>query len=94
MDITALHKIEQGLPSVATPIGPQQAGENRQVVQAVKALNRTEMFGRENDLVFQRDPQTQRLVIRVVDRRTKEVISQLPPEYVLRLAEDLGQSKQ
>jgi len=28
-----------------------------------------------------------------VDRKTKEVISQIPPEYVLRLAEDLKQNR-
>jgi uncharacterized FlaG/YvyC family protein len=31
------------------------------------------------------------MVIRVVNRRTNEVISQIPPEYVLRLAQDMKQ---
>jgi len=35
------------------------------------------------------DPQTKRPVIRVEDRDTHEVLLQLPPEYVLRLAKDL-----
>ena len=63
------------------------------MVKAVKALNKTEMFGRESDLVFQRDPQTRRMVVKVVDRKTKDVISQVPAEYVLRLAEDLKQGE-
>jgi uncharacterized FlaG/YvyC family protein len=29
------------------------------------------------------------MVVRIVNRNTKEVVSQIPPEYVLRLAEDL-----
>jgi uncharacterized FlaG/YvyC family protein len=29
------------------------------------------------------------MLIQVVDRKTREVVSQVPPEYVLRLAEDL-----
>ena len=29
------------------------------------------------------------MVIRVINRQTKEVVSQVPPEYVLRLSEDL-----
>ncbi|MBS1859171.1 MAG: flagellar protein FlaG [Acidobacteria bacterium] len=38
---------------------------------------------------FQRDPQTQRMVVRLVNRRTSEVVQQIPPEYVLRLSQDL-----
>ena len=47
------------------------------------------MFGHDDELVFQKDQRTQRMLIRVVNRETREVVSQLPPEYVLRLAEDL-----
>jgi len=32
-------------------------------------------------------------VIRLVNRKTKEVVSQIPPEYVLRLASDLKLSR-
>jgi uncharacterized FlaG/YvyC family protein len=35
------------------------------------------------------DRHTQRPVIRLVDRETKDVIRQIPPEHVLRLAEEL-----
>jgi len=89
MDINALSRIAQDLPSGATPVPVEKATENREVVQAVKALNNTQMFGQENDLVFQRDPDSKRMVIRVVNRKTKDVISQVPPEYILRLAENL-----
>ena len=93
MDVNALNRITQALPAAATAIPADKATENREVVQAVKALNNTEMFGQENDLVFQRDPQTQRMIIKIVNRNTKDVVSQIPPEYVLRLAEDLKQAK-
>ena len=92
MDITALHRIEQALPAAATPIPPEHAAENREVVQAVKALNQAEMFG-ENELAFQRDPQTKRMLIKVVNRKTKEVVLQVPPQYVLALAQDLEQAR-
>ena len=88
MDITAVNRV-QALPATAPVIPVDQAAEKREVVQAVKALNGTEMFGQENELLFQRDTQTQRMVIRVVNRKTKEVVTQVPPEYVLRLADDL-----
>jgi flagellar protein FlaG len=89
MDVTAVDRSGQVLPAPAPAIPVDQAAENRQVVQAVKALNGTEMFGHDNELTFQRDLQSKRMVIRVVNRQTKEVISQVPSEYVLRLAEDL-----
>lgn len=88
MDISAMNRV-QALPVTAPAIPVDQAAENREVVQAVRALNGTEMFGQDNELLFQRDSQTQRMLIRVVNRKTKEVISQLPPEYVLRLADNL-----
>jgi uncharacterized FlaG/YvyC family protein len=89
--VNGLSRITQALPATATPIPADNATQNRQVVQAVKALNKSEMFGEDNDLEFQRDPGTKRMVVKVVNRATKDVISQIPPEYVLRLAEDLKQ---
>jgi uncharacterized FlaG/YvyC family protein len=65
-----------------------KTAQSREIVQAVKALNGTEMFGPENELRFQKDPQTQRIVVRLINRKTSEVVSQVPAEYVLRLAED------
>jgi uncharacterized FlaG/YvyC family protein len=89
MDITAINRGEVSLhaPAAVTPV--EKGAEHRQVVQAIKAVNGTEMFGPENELQFQKDPQTKRMVVRVVNRQTREVMSQVPPEYVLRLAEDL-----
>ena len=80
---------------VSTPgaIPPQKAAENRSIAQAVKTLNGTEMFGQGNHLTFQRDPESQRMVIQVINTQTHEVVLQIPPEYVLRLAEDLKQQQ-
>jgi len=89
MDITAINRSATSIhaPEPAVPI--DKVAEKREVVQAVKAVNGTEMFGPENELRFQRDPETNRFVVRVVNRKTREVISQVPEEYVLRVAEDL-----
>jgi len=89
MDITAMNRGEVSLHAPA-PVAPvDKTAEHRQVVQAVKAVNGTEMFGPENELRFQRDPETRRMVVKVVNRKTSEVLSQVPAEYVLRLAEDM-----
>ncbi|PWU01367.1 MAG: hypothetical protein C5B51_22910 [Terriglobia bacterium] len=89
MDLSAVQRSVQPLVA-ATPVAPlEHSAENREVIQAVKALNATEMFGEENELVFQLDRQVHRIVVRVVNRKTQEVVSQVPPEYILRLHEDL-----
>ncbi|HUB82588.1 MAG TPA: flagellar protein FlaG [Bryobacteraceae bacterium] len=92
MDVNSLSRITQGLPTSATPVSTDNATQNRQVVQAVKALNKSEMFGSDNGLEFQKDPGTKRWVVKVVNRTTGDVVSQIPPEYVLRLAEGLKQT--
>jgi uncharacterized FlaG/YvyC family protein len=89
VEITGIDRSAQPIAATVTPITNDQAAENREVVRAVKALNATEMFGQENQLMFRRDPESQRMVVRVVNRKTEEVISQIPAEYLLRLAEDL-----
>ncbi len=75
---------------VAAPVDAQAAARNREVIQAVKAVNASEMFGTRSELTFSMDRQSQRLVIRLVDKETKDVIRQFPPEYVLRMAEDIA----
>ncbi len=75
---------------LAVPSGAsaaQQAAERRQLFQAVKTVNESGQLGR-NQLVFMVDSQTHRPIIRVEDRETHEVVLQIPPEYVLRLAQD------
>jgi flagellar protein FlaG len=93
MDITGVNHSLQTAPAHTAPAPVDHAAQNREVVQAVKALNGTEMFGEDNQLQFQKDQQTGRMVVRVVNRKTNEVISQIPPEYVLRLAQDVKQPK-
>jgi uncharacterized FlaG/YvyC family protein len=89
MDITAINRNLQPLVAAA-PVAPMEhPAENRDIVQAVKALNATDMFGQDNELVFQMDQQARRMVIQIVNSKTKEVLTQVPPAYVLRLGEDL-----
>lgn len=93
MEIPGVERSVQPVMAPVETVPADQAAENREVVRAVKALNGTEMFGEENELTFQRDPNTQRMVVRIVNRNTKEVVSQIPPEYVLRLAADEKSAK-
>lgn len=90
MDITSLQPA--GSPSAASPqISVQDAAQRRQLLQAAQSVNQSGVLG-QNQLVFALDRQTHRPVIRVVDSATNQVITQIPPEYVLLLAQDLGSS--
>jgi flagellar protein FlaG len=85
MDISGLNRTPAAAP-VSVPPPAEQQTQNREVIQAVRALNSAEMFGENNELRFQKDPQTHRMIVSIVDRKTKEVLSQIPPEYVIELA--------
>ena len=66
----------------------QIQSENRQVVQAARAVNASNSLG-QDELTFSLDPTSHRTIIKVVNRDTKEVVEQIPSEVVLRLAESL-----
>ncbi|NWF84574.1 MAG: flagellar protein FlaG [Bryobacteraceae bacterium] len=75
--------------SVTQPLSPQQRLEQVQLVQAVESVNEAELLGQGRELTFALDRQTKKPVLRIVDKETKEIIRQIPPEYVLRLADEL-----
>ena len=90
MEITGVNGLGSIPLNTAAPAPPNQAqaAENRNLVQAVKAVNSAQSFGDQNELSFTLDRNTRLPVIRIVDRTTRKVIQQIPPEYVLRLAEE------
>lgn len=67
---------------------PQLQAENRQLIQAVRAVNASGSLG-ENELTFVLDPRSQRPIIRIVNRQTQEIVEQIPNETALRLFENL-----
>jgi flagellar protein FlaG len=92
MDVIAFSRTIQAAPAMATPVSADTALQNRQLIQAVKALNKSDMLSEDNGLEFQKDPDSKRWVIKVVNKATGDVISQVPAEYVLRLADDLNKT--
>lgn len=77
--------------SPVTPLTPQMRAEQAQLVRAVERINEAELFGQRSELTITVDRETRRPVVKIVDRETQEVIRQIPPEYVLRLAHDLDE---
>ncbi len=48
--------------------------------------------GAENELTFVMDPRSHRAIMQVIDRKTHEIVMQLPPEYVVRMAEEIDRN--
>jgi len=72
----------------------EKLAERRPLIHAAKLVNQSGALGK-NQLVISVDSATHRPVIRIEDRETHEVVLQVPPEYVLRLAENLrGDSRE
>ena len=82
-------QVNQVASSAVQPATPETRMENQELIRAVKALNATELFGQNSELTFVMDRKTHRPLVRIIDRKTKKVIRQIPPEYVLRMSEDL-----
>jgi uncharacterized FlaG/YvyC family protein len=77
------------LAAVYVPPKPEILAQNRELIQAVRAINAGEMLGDRNVLTFAVDRETRRPVMRIVDKETNELVSQIPPETVLRLAREM-----
>jgi len=60
-----------------------------ELTQAVKAVNGAKLFGQDAELSFLMDRESKRFVVRLVDKKTRKVIRQIPAETVLRQAECL-----
>jgi uncharacterized FlaG/YvyC family protein len=90
MDISSVSNLSAQLGAPTETTGaPQPANqEQRALIQAVRAVNGAELFGQDKELTFVLDRQTRRAVVRIVNRDTREVLQQIPAEYVLRMAEE------
>lgn len=90
MNIDAVQHVGgQPLTAAYLPVPAEKLTQQRELIQAVKAVNVAELFGQNNELSFLLDRETNRTVVRLIDRKTNEVIRQIPPEYILRMAEEL-----
>jgi uncharacterized FlaG/YvyC family protein len=93
MDISGASGAAPALAAIPTPaVPPEQAANNRNLIQAVKAVNEAGTLGEQNEITFQMDRNSRLPVIQIIDRSTKQVVEQIPPEYILQLAATLGKS--
>lgn len=90
MEIGPLHKDAQSAPVAPAPPPVEIAAQNRELIQAVKLVNAAQHLGLDQELTFVLDRRTRRPLVRLVNRRTGEIIRQVLPEYVLELAKLLS----
>ena len=90
MDTSSINSMAalMGAPVDAAEQAKPATPDQRALIQAVKAVNAAEMFGQNNELTFILDRNTRQAVVRIVNRDTREVVRQIPAEYVLRMAEE------
>lgn len=72
-----------GEPGTSAP----RAAKNREIARAVREINEGSGVGASSELRFSVDRESGEPLIRIVDRVTDEVITQIPPEAILRIAE-------
>lgn len=91
MDVAPVGNSVQAISAVPGTSNPKWLAENREMIRSVKSINASELFGEGSELSFALDRDTKRPVVRVVNPQTGEVLWQSPPEYILRLAQTMGQ---
>ncbi len=77
-----------GAVSQAAHPAPPQTEDQKALIQAVKAVNAAEMFGQDNEITFIIDRAARIAVVRVVNKKTGELVQQIPNEQVLKMAEE------
>ena len=89
MNISSVNPVVVALTDLPTAQTRAQAADRQQLVKAVQAVNDSNALGDNQELTFVLDRNSHRTLTRIIDRQTQEVLMQIPPEYVLQLAEQL-----
>ncbi len=84
----SLNNIHANIAQPAEPLLRQP--EKKEIIEAVRAVNKAELFGQKNEVTFVVDRQSQKVLVRIVDKETRELVRQIPKEYLQSLASDLS----
>jgi hypothetical protein len=88
MEIGPLHRVSASAP-LAADAAQESLDLMRELVIAVRTLNRPEFLERGREWKLRRRVAGRRPMVDVVDRETGEIFDELPPEQVLRMAAEL-----
>lgn len=89
MEVGPLNRIDLSPLTAGTTPKHETPAVARELVKAVKELNRSEFSSSNRQLTFRWDASARRPVIRIVDRGTGEVIEEIPPERFRKMMADL-----
>jgi uncharacterized FlaG/YvyC family protein len=93
MEIPQTQRLVQFTDAVDSASVEKRTPEQKGLIAAVAVVNKSGLLGQEKEMAFQVDRDTGQTVIRVMIRRTGEVVQQIPPEYVLNVAKALRQAE-
>lgn len=71
---------------------PDAVADNEKITNAVKNINKTIQALSQN-LEFSLDKEDSRVIVKIVDQQTKEVLRQIPTEETLEIARSLDKLK-
>jgi flagellar protein FlaG len=83
---------DQAAAAQVSRLTTEQKAEQRDLVRAVKAVNASGLMGSDQELTFSMDRESRKVVVRLIDKETHEVLLQIPNEQVLRMAQNLPKS--
>ena len=93
MDTTSINSFATLATAQAQQVQTQTVNpQQRELIQAVKAVDVAALFGSDKELTFVIDRHSRRALVRIVDRSTGDVVQQIPAEFVLRMAEEQARS--
>jgi len=87
MELAASSRVQFAAPA-DTPVQERrlELQEQKQLIQAVKRLNETELRGSNQELRIVVDEDSKKPSVRLVDRETQEILQEYPPKSILRRA--------
>lgn len=88
MNILSLSSLSSQLNTSALPAPPKPTEDQRALIQAVRAVNASGLLGQEDELTFKIDRAAGIAVVRIVNKKTGELVQQIPNEQVLKMAEE------
>jgi uncharacterized FlaG/YvyC family protein len=71
---------------LTAPVSPQERQQRQQLIKAVESINSANLLGESSELTFAYGRQDRMMRLQVVNRKSKEVLREVPSDDVLRLA--------
>jgi uncharacterized FlaG/YvyC family protein len=86
MELAASSRVQFAAPDTPVQERRLELQQQKQLIQAVKRLNETELRGSNQELRIVVDEDSQKPAVRLVDRETQEILQEYPPKSILRRA--------